>query len=439
MKEVDFDLPQSLESRLRRRYGHLVREHLNAGQSMAPAGSALPGAASAFASTQAAWRFYKNERVTLPALAEPILEHARRALATDCQEYGLAAHDWSALSYKRHASKRDRTQLQNRKHRGYELQSALLISDQEGQPLAPLVQDLRTRQGRLSTRAEAVLPRGRRLDEITQRMDYLAELQLPKPLVHIVDREGDSVGHFRQWDRQGRLFLVRVKGRQRVQWAGQGCLLSQVVQQLEAQPGAFQSAGEMEFKGRKAQQYVAETSVVLSRPARPKRRGRSRSVAGKPLSLRLVVSQVRNREGRLLATWLLLSNVPASVSAQQLARWYYWRWRIESYFKLLKSAGHQLEAWQQESGPAVARRLLVASMACVVVWQLARDPSPAGEKSRQLLVRLSGRQMKHGRSWTAPALLAGLWTLLAMLDLLEHKQTTQIKNLLHQLAPLWEE
>ena len=55
-----------------------------------------------------------------------------------------------------------------------------------------------------------------------------------------------------------------------------------------------------------------------------------------------------------------------------MALWYYWRWRIESYFKLLKSAGQQVEAWQQGTAEAIAKRLVVASMACVVVWRLAR-------------------------------------------------------------------
>ena len=37
--------------------------------------NALPGAASSFASTQAAWRFYKNPAVTLPALVQPLGDH----------------------------------------------------------------------------------------------------------------------------------------------------------------------------------------------------------------------------------------------------------------------------------------------------------------------------------------------------------------------------
>ncbi len=437
MKEIDFDLPQSLEPRLQKRFGRLVREQLKVSQAVAAGGSALPGAASAFASTQGAWRFYNHPGVSLPALMEPILAHARRALQQDCQRYGLVANDWSCLTYNHHPGKKDRAQLQNRKHHGYELQASLLLSDKDGRPLAPLAQNLRTKQGVWSTRSEQLLPRRTRLDELSERLQFLADLQWSRPLVHLMDRESDSVGHYRRWAGQQHLFVVRAKGGRRVQWAGHSRSLNQIVQDLEAGE-AFTRSREVEFKGRTAQQFVAETPVVLERAARPSRKGRRTLVPGAALPLRLVVSQVRDRKGQLLATWLLLSNVPEDVPAQELALWYYWRWRIESFFKLLKSAGHQLEAWQQQTGEAVARRLLVASMACVVVWQLARDPSPEAEQSRRLLVRLSGRQMKHRRSWTTTALLAGLWPLLAMLDLLEHEEISQIKCLLNSLAPLLE-
>lgn len=75
-------------------------------------------------------------------------------------------------------------------------------------------------------------------------------------------------------------------------------------------------------------------------------------------------------------------------------QWYYWRWRIESFFKLRKSAVHQVEHWQQETAEAIAKRLLVATMTCVVVWQLAHSEEPEANALRQLLVRLSERQMK---------------------------------------------
>jgi hypothetical protein len=68
-------------------------------------------------------------------------------------------------------------------------------------------------------------------------------------------------------------------------------------------------------------------------------------------------------------------------------------------------------------------------MACVVVWQLARSEEPEAHALRQLLVRLSGRQMKWGTAFTEPALLAGLGILLVMLDVVEQYDLTEIKNL----------
>jgi IS4 transposase len=47
--------------------------------------------------------------------------------------------------------------------------------------------------------------------------------------------------------------------------------------------------------------------------------------------LRLVVTEVRDLGGRVLARWLLLTNVPTELAdAATIARWYYFRWRIEN-------------------------------------------------------------------------------------------------------------
>lgn len=247
------------------------------------------------------------------------------------------------------------------------------------------------------------------------------------PWCLFIDREGDSVGPYRQWT--GQNFLVRAKGGQRVQWEGAGCALSWVALQLR-QRRDLVFCREGQFHGRKARQYVAETAVVLSRPTRQKRRGKKpRAVAGVPVPLRRIVSEVRALNGRVLAVWWWLSNAEAQIDAGQLALWYYWRWRIESFFKLLKGAGQQIEQWQQQSAVAVAKRLLVVSLACVLVWQLAGSEQPAAAELRGVLVRLSGRQMKRARPWTAPALLEGVWILLALLDLLEHYDLSKLQPL----------
>jgi hypothetical protein len=111
-----------------------------------------------------------------------------------------------------------------------------------------------------------------------------------------------------------------------------------------------------------------------------------------------------------------------------VALWYYWRWRIESLFQLLKGAGQQVEHWKQPDGEAIAKRLVVAAMACAVVWRLERHPSAEAADVRRLLVRLSGRQMRWGREATAPALLAGLGVLLATLAVLEDHSVEELRR-----------
>src|SRR5512138_328832 len=94
-----------------------------------------------------------------------------------------------------------------------------------------------------------------------------------------------------------------------------------------------------------------------------------------------------------------------------------------------------LERWQQETAPALAKRLLVAGMACVVVWQVSRSEAPEAAEVRRLLVRLSGRQMKWGVESTEPALLAGLWVLLSMKRVWEHEDLKSLFRIAQSVLP----
>ncbi len=74
---------------------------------------------------------------------------------------------------------------------------------------------------------------------------------------------------------------------------------------------------------------------------------------------------------------------------------YYWRWTIECYFKLLKQAGHDIEAWLQTRPEAILRRLLISCMACVLTWRIQRSEDEHHQKIRVFSHRLSGRQQKE--------------------------------------------
>lgn len=398
-----------------KRYKQLVGESLNSNDALSSGLRPLPTEITSFASTQAAWRFYKNDSVTLQKLQEPLLQAAHDNAVTHCKDYALIIHDWSRLNYRKHQSKLDKYQISHETDVGYDLQSSLLISDKTGLPLAPVALRLVTAKGSYSSYQNNALDESvaSHLDEVTTCIDYLQQQAFAKPLVHIIDREADSIGHIRQWQENGYLWLTRAKDHTTVTFEKQTLTCPMIANSL-----SFNKIREVNYHGKSQWQWVAEAKIVITRHAHVRKNQKRTTVAGKPVEARLVVSRVMSDAGTILAQWVLITNVQG-VDANEIALWYYWRWKIESFFKLLKSAGQNLESWQQETGLAIAKRLLVVSMACVVVWEIAAAENEETRSLRTFLIKLSGRQMKWGVEFTNPALLAGLWVFLSMLEMME--------------------
>jgi hypothetical protein len=387
---------------------------------------ALPDLAGGFAAVLGAHRFFHNPRIGLPRLVEPLHDLARQWRRHNPNDWGLLIHDWSALIYRGHARKADQP-VSHRNSRGYELTTLLLVEGRHGHPVAPLELRLRTAKDVFGTRTPVPAPTAYRIDEVLPSMRAVGDLNLGAKLVHVIDREADALAQYRAWQADAQRFLVRANGTRKVRWQGEELSLATLARRLE-----FRRCRDVEYKGHRAVQRVAEALVVLDRPAwRNRRRGRKKvneRVPGFPITLRLVVSRVCDASGQTVAVWYLLTNLPAEVDTATVALWYYWRWRIESYFKLLKSHGQQVEHWQQEGGEAIAKRLLVAAMACALVWRIQRHRSPEATNLRGLLVRLSGRQMEWGRPWTTPALLAGVWVLVSLWEVLDQHSLEDLRR-----------
>jgi len=168
------------------------------------------------AAAKGASRFYDNDAVSLRDLGAPLVVRAREAVKDHGQAYALCAHDVSPLHYTNHPSKTDRRVMYSRDDLGYELQTALLISDRDGAPLAPGCLNLAAAGAVHSTRRETPLPERPWIDELNRTMGYLEAQQFNLPLVHIIDREGDKLLHLRRFVRCGRLLVIRANDVRRV-------------------------------------------------------------------------------------------------------------------------------------------------------------------------------------------------------------------------------
>jgi hypothetical protein len=267
--------------------------HLSPAHRLAAGLHADPSLNHSFAATQAAWRFYRNQAVTLPLLAGSLIRCAAADVPEACDRRLLVVLDWSNLHYRSHDAKADRVGLSRRKDLGYELLTALAVSDRDGAPIAPLCLDLRAADGVHSTRADTPLQAVSALDGLTPVMEHVRQMTLPwdRTPLFIIDREADSVGHFRQWDQAGCEYLVRADEQRRVLHEGEECRLGDLPERLE-RSGMFAESRRIEFKGRPARQWVAETTVTLHRAARThrvdKKTGKAvhKNIAGVPLALR---------------------------------------------------------------------------------------------------------------------------------------------------------
>ncbi len=420
-------IEMDLERRLEKRYNKLVRSHMSTSDLLSPGVKASLGSHKAFSETQGAWRFYNNERCRLNVLAQPMLNHAQTELEVSDETYGLVVHDWSGLIYKKHTSKQDRYGVHHEKELGYELQASLLISDKTGGPIAPLALNVMTQKEIHSTYCNELSRENTHLEELTKRIHYLEQSGFKKRLVHIIDREGDSVQLMRALP--GILWLIRCRSNSHVTYQGASIRVDKLASQL-----SYTHSRSIVYKGQVAEQHLAEIEVLVTRVAKPKKsvNGKRHKIKGDSVSCRFIVSRVQDKHGNILAHWYLLSNLEG-VCMGELALWYYWRWSIETFFKLLKSAGMQLESWQQETGEAIARRLLVACMACVLVWQIAEAKGPEANELREILIRLSRKQMKYGVTFTRPALFTGLCSLMNTLDLLENYDIKELTQMLRSV------
>lgn len=398
---------------------------------------------------QASWRFFNNPKVTSKELFEPIVNNLKNEISKQCDKYILAMSDWSHLDYKKHSSKEE-LKSENRKDTcmkiGYDLQSTLGVSDRTGEPIAPMVHNIKTSLKVYSTYNDNINIDLTHLEELAQRAKYINNNFCidDKKIIHIVDRESDSIAFMRDLQEQNILFVLRGKNNSKVQYTDTitDTTIDIKQEELANRLPLGKKVKDIKYKKKKVTIYANECDISITRDATKmvlQDSGKKKLVktSGEPIKARFIVERLVDEKNEVVATWLLISNIlDDSVTASTLATWYYYRWKIESYFKLLKSSGFNLEQWQQKEPEALFKRLLVVSQSCMLVWKIANDNSANAKKLRKILIQLSGKQIQRGVDWTYPALLSGLEQYLSTIDLLMKFSTDEIFKMKDELSEI---
>ena len=397
---------------------------------------------------QANWRFLNNPNATIEELHTPLIKHLEQEIISQCDKYVLALEDWSHLDYKRHTSKKE-LKSENRKENcmkiGYDYQGAIAASDRTGEPIGILDHNLKTADNVYSTYDEKIDINLTHLEELRVRAKHMSNtINTDKRIIHIVDRESDSIAFMRGLDEDNQLFLLRGKNNSTVNYYDENIKQTISIKQSELADklALGKEVKKIIYKKNKVTIFANECDITISRDAtkmitNKDGKKKLRKTKGKTLKLRFIVERLVNDKNEVVAQWLLLCNLSDEcIEAKTLAQWYYYRWKIESYFKLLKSSGFNLEEWQQKEPLALFKRLLIISNACILVWKIANDNSDNAKVIRDFLISLSGKQIQRGVDFTHPALLSGLENYLTTLDLLRQFSIEDIFKMRDELVEI---
>jgi hypothetical protein len=431
-----------MDARLKKRLQILVKSSMKMAQNAVKGlTTALKESSVSMALTQSSWRFYNNDRVDESELFENVKNEGKNIIENIDNDFVLVAHDYSWLDFKNHNSKEDLI-LRNKKGnaKGYDLHSSLVIDPNSGNPLAPIAMNLQTSKKIYSSYTKDLDITLTHLQELSKRCNYI-DLEIKKTnkdkkAIHIIDREADSVLFMRELQEENSLFLIRVKDNAKVYWNDKGIDIKQKDLLKELDFG--KEVGNIKYHKKQARLFVNECDITITRDytkMTTDENGKKKliKIPGKPVKARFIVSRVVNRNNKVLATWMLITNVDKQkVDTKSIATWYYYRWNIESYFKLLKTTGFNLEKWQQEKPLALFKRLIVVAYAIVLVFKLANSNDENAKKIREFLVKLSGKLMQRGVEYTLPALLTGLWVFLRLMDILNTFSIGELSTLKNQ-------
>jgi hypothetical protein len=410
-----FDVQKFLEAtplgdaRRNKRALEIVTAIIQGGETGAADHVHTPGEAGAWAHAMGCFRFYQNDALLLPNLYEP----CRAALAhlVPPGQRAYVVYDISPVDYSHHTAKRDMIQVGNERGRGYELFSALVL-DAQGRPLGPVVQELRTANGCLSSEASEPFPFVDHYEQVERAM-HTAHFHLPgRDLVSIMDREFDDVALERRSADAADKYIIRAQhlDRKVLLWGR----LTTLRNAVRAAPRVI--AGTVEREGKTYELRLAETFVTFhGRSYRGCKHGGTPK-KGKPLPVRVVIAELY-RGSRRAHQWVLLTNLDEP--AEQIARIYTWRWRVERLFFLLK-VGIRMPLWGEQNGERVARRLALSSLAAMVIYQLQSAPPDPVKTTLIRRIATIGGWLGRKRDPIGPiVLMRGMLRFLGALALIE--------------------
>jgi hypothetical protein len=317
------------------------------------------------AAAKAAYRFYENEAISMPAILSSHEQATERRMSQE--SVVLAVQDTTQLDYSNHPATEGLGTLHKKEQRGMLMHTTLAVTP-ERVPLGIIHQQIWTRPveeyGKKHKRKQLPIQEKESQKWLTS-LEATCQMQKRLPNTRIVsvgDREADVYELFALSHQLSQDVLVRAAWDRKVDHP-ENYLWSF----LESQPVAGQLTVTVPRKGkqpaRQAELSIRYAKVTLHPPWRPK------PVELAPVTIWAVLAyEDHPPDGVEAISWLLLTSTPVNSfqEACQRIRWYTCRWLIEIYHKILKS-GCRVEERQFDTAENIKRYLALNN---VVAWRV---------------------------------------------------------------------
>lgn len=354
--------------------------------------SPINQACADWAETKAAYRFFRNEKVDAnDILAAHRIKTSQRAKA---HQTVLAIQDTSYFVYTSHLTTGGLGEMSMKKGSHVEkiyskglVMHACLATTTDGLPLGLLDQNIFARK--LRPEHERRRNGGRYIQDflpVEQKETYrwlqalkTTEDTLPDTrVVTVCDREADLYDFFKLSHQLDAAVLVRASANRTVnrksRYAEKDVLKLWGYMQQQAEAGSYTLQIPKRAKTKHCQAREARSVTVTVRFAPLSLNPPRNNVKHKTESLpdidmhAVYVLETDPPAGEEPIEWMLLTSLPVQSfdEACEKVRWYGLRWRIEMYFKVLKS-GFRVEACRLGHAQRLARYLMVMS---IVAWRL---------------------------------------------------------------------
>jgi len=345
-----------------------------------------------WAETKAAYRFFQNENV---AVSEILAAH-RRKTAQRAKKHNtvLAIQDTSYFVYTSHPTTEGLGRMSLKKglnvekiySNGLVMHTCLAVTTQ-GLPLGLLSQKIFARKLRPESERRAmggkyiqdVLPVEKKetyrwLDALITTHEAMGDTRV----ITVCDREADLYDFFKLSDQLGSPVLIRASANRTVnrrsRYAEKDVVKLWDHMRQQPETGSFTIQIPRRPKSQHCKEREARTASVIVRfgrfrlnPPRNNIKHRKEQLADIDMNA-VYVLEPHPPAGEEPVEWMLLTNLPVRSfdEAREKVLWYCLRWRIEMYFKVLKS-GFRVEACRLGHAERLTRYLTVMS---IVAWRL---------------------------------------------------------------------